>query len=143
MGSNIKGERMFKPTTKTFKSYKWTFKSYFKAAGKGWEVGILAGEQTLFMGNFVHKEEAIHWWNTMNKYASKFFKKYHHDVTPSKEWYFKFFSNHIYSEYYRFLDKVFAKHTRSYHKAFHTGVKSFNKFKDNSAHKHLFHRKAS
>lgn len=115
--------------TKYFECYDWTFKSYIKPVGQGWECGVYFGGKPVFVGNFIHKTEATRWYNLMNRQMTTFFKKYSYTTMPPKAWYGKFFANHMYTVYYKYLDKLFTKYNRTYNTAFNSNVKYFNKYK--------------
>ena len=115
--------------TKTYECYDWTFKTYFKTAGQGYEVGVYFAGKSVFVGNFIHKTEATRWYTMMNKYMTTFFKKYSYEAMPPKAWYGKFFANYMYANYYKFLDQAFAKYNKTYAKDFDSNVKYFNKYK--------------
>lgn len=104
-----------------------------KPVGKGYEVGFMFGKKSLFVGNFVHKAEAIEWYAKMNAEYSHFSKKFWHDskTVTAASFYHKFISNNLYKHYYDYLDKCFGKHTRSYHREFSKDLRTFNKIKKN------------
>lgn len=122
-----KKERTMK--TKIYDYHDWTFKAYYKPCGNGYEVGVYCGTKPVFVGNFINKTEATRWYNLMNRNMKTFFKKYNYPTMPSKTWYCQFFANNMYTVYYKFLDKVFAKYNKTYYKAYETNVKYFNKYK--------------
>jgi len=114
-----------------FKNYKFgqmTFKSYFKAAGQGYEVGVTYQGKNVFVGNFVHLTEARQWWTLMHKHMRSFVAQHEFVPTASTGWYLKFLGNFLYKPYYGWLDKTFAKYQKSYSKDF---------FRDNRKYKML------
>ncbi len=115
-----------------FKHYKYgphAFKTYFKPAGDGWEVGMTYHGRNYFMGNFVFKNEATQWWNFFNKEIKSFCHKYHYTKMASFSWYCTFVANHLYKCYYSWLDKQFYKHQHMFKKAYSRDYKKFMKFK--------------
>jgi len=115
-----------------FKSYKYgpyTFKSYCKPVGQGWEVGFTYQNRNYFVGNFVHKTEATKWWTLFNKEIITFSKRFkcHQDMPFS--WYCNFLSNHLYTCYYTWLDKMFNKHETTFKKAYNKDYKRYMKLK--------------
>lgn len=104
--------------TKKYLYGKFYFTAYYKTAGNGFEVGMTYGKKTIFVGNFIHKEEATKWFAMMNSECKTFVKKYWINNNVSTAWYCNFFKNHLYTTYYSFLDKLFADYKYSYKKAF-------------------------
>lgn len=114
---------------KLYKHGKDKFKAYFKQAGYGWEVGLKHGTKQVFVGNFIHKKEASAWYATMNKEIATFSKKYWVGPKFSKDWYGKFFANHLYTTYYKFVDKVLTTHHKTSAKALTKDVKKYRELK--------------
>ena len=114
---------------KVFKYGPHSCKAYFKAAGKGWEVGFHFGKTPIFVGNFIHKAEATKWWSLMNKEIKTFTTRY--GLTPKAPvtFYRKFLYNHLYKAYYGWLDKQFNKYERNFLKAVNTNKKHYTKLK--------------
>lgn len=113
---------------------KHKFKAYFMVAGHGYEVGLKQGaKKTLFMSNFVHKEEAFEWYQMMCKEIESFCKKYWVSSDCSYQWYCKFVSNHLYKMYYTFVDKKLVSHCKTYQREF---GKDFKKYKTLARHWH-------
>ena len=101
------------------------FKATLSSAGHGWEVCVTWHKKNLFVGNFIHKAEAVKWWNLMNGEIRSFTKTYWIANKNATTWYANFISNHLYKCYYKFLDKVFVKHTRTYATAVSKNVKKY------------------
>ena len=99
---------------KNYKFGQLTFKSYCKNVGQGFEVGVTCQGKHVFIGNFVHDVEAQQWWKIMHTHLQSFCK--HHDFVPtaSVSWYCKYLGACLYKPYYGWLDKTFAKYTRTY-----------------------------
>jgi len=123
--------------TKLFKYGTHKYKSYFKPVGKGFEVGFMYGTKSLFVGNFVKKDEAMTWFTMMNQEITKFSGKYFHHVKAysTNAFYHKFASNNLYKHYYDYLDKCFGKYTKNYHREFMRDVKSYERMKKHWAKK--------
>ena len=115
--------------TTTYKYGKHTCKAYKKTAGRGWEVGFMFGNQTIFVGNFIHAKEANAWWTMMNMEIRKFGKRYALPKNASPAFFSKFLGNHIYKCYYTWLDRQFAKYTTGYTKACKTFDRKFTTMK--------------
>jgi hypothetical protein len=113
--------------TKTFRNPKVTCKTYIKSVGHGWECGFVYGGKAVFVGNFVHHTEAKQWFSQMNREISRFASRYRVGSSFPKEWFGHFMKNHLYSCYYSFLDRVFERHTRSFHRAVSRDVKHYHK----------------
>src|SRR5437868_14531711 len=111
--------------TKTYKYGPNTFKSYMKPVGNGWEVGFTYQNRTHFVGNFVHKTEATKWWGLFNKEIVGFAKKFAWPKDMPFAWYCNFMSNHLYTTYYTWLDKVFNKHQVTFKKSY---TKEFKRY---------------
>ena len=79
----------------------------------------------------------------MNREIHSFTKRYwathHTDLT----WYGKFFSKHLYTTYYSFLDKLIYKYNHTYKKAFQKELKRYNKIKKTWNRSERSHVKAS
>ena len=103
--------------TKKFHFGNKYFKTYCKTVGHGWEVGVTFEGKTLFVGNFIHNNEATSWWAKMNKEV-RWFSRTHKVYTKSTyAFYGRYMTNHLYKCYYTFLDKAFTKYTRTYNTA--------------------------
>lgn len=117
-----------KPKFKNYEFGEMTFKSYCRPAGHGWEVGVTCAGKPMFVGNFVHKHEATHWWKKMNAEITSFCKKYDYMENASPTWHKKFFANYLYKCYYTWLDHAFGKYTREFNKAYSHDMKAYKKF---------------
>lgn len=115
--------------TKTYKYGPNTFKSYMKPVGSGWEVGMTHHNRNFFVGNFVHKTEAIKWWAMCNKEIVGFSKKFALPKDMPFAWYCNFMANHMYSCYYAWLDKVFSKHQITFKKTLSKDFKRYARLK--------------
>jgi hypothetical protein len=120
--------------TKKYLYGKFYFTAYYKPVGHGYEVGMTYGKKTIFVGNFIHKEEATTWFAKMNLECKHFVNKYWINDNVSTTWYCSFFKNHLYKTYYSFLDKLFTEYKHSYNKAF---KKDFKNYKNLKKHWHL------
>jgi len=131
-----KGDSMY---TKNYDYGDFTFKTFFKTVGQGFEVSLYCDGKPYFVGNFVHKKEAMMWWKQFNTEIASFAKKYWcSDETP-QQWYCAFMTNHLYKTYYTFLDKLFAQHNKTYRTAYFKDVKKYNKLKKNWDTSEKFH----
>jgi len=124
--------------TKTYKYGPHTFKSYCKAVGQGWEVGFTYKNKNYFISNFVHKTEATQWWSFFNKEITSFSNKFTASADMPFAWYCNFLSNHLYTCYYSWLDKVFNKHETTFKKAYTQDFKKYMKIKK-ASHKEDTH----
>lgn len=115
--------------TKKYRYGKFYFKAYTKTVGHGYEVGLTYGKKTIFVGNFIHKEEATKWWTTLNKETTHFVNKYWINEGVSATWYCNFFSSHLYKTYYGFLDKLFSNYTYKYNQSFKRDVRRYRSMK--------------
>ncbi|HEX7672976.1 MAG TPA: hypothetical protein VF412_02325 [Bdellovibrio sp.] len=112
---------------KNYSYYGYTFKAYYKPAGHGYEVGFTFEGKPLFVGNFVHKTEAMEWWKCFNQEIPYFFDKYEFPYKGPHQYMTKFFTNYMYTEYYAWLDKKFAKYNKEYAKAWKHNEKHYKK----------------
>lgn len=99
---------------KNFKFGKMTFKAYCKPAGNGFEVGFTYLGKPVFVGNFIHRNEATKWWALMNTSAQNFCRNHEFVPTASPTWYSKYLGHMLYKNYYLFLDKQFSKYQKTY-----------------------------
>ncbi len=97
--------------TKNYEFGPMNFKCYFKPVGEGYEVAVCYGGEAHFVGNFVHKKEAVMWWKKMKSEMNTFCHKYEYVGHSSSQWYCHFLSNQLYKTYYKYLDTVFSKHS--------------------------------
>jgi hypothetical protein len=116
-------------TTRSYKIGKGFFKAYYKNAGQGFEVGLFFNRKPIFVGNFIHKNEALRWWGLMNREIRTFTTRYWITNKTNFAWYSKFFSNHLYQQYYTHLDKWFNLHTNNFKRAFNKELKKYNRYK--------------
>jgi hypothetical protein len=117
--------------SKTYRYGKTVCKAHFKTAGLGWEVSFYFDGKPLFVGNFVHQKEATAWYTVMNKELNQFSRRYTIGYKFPIAWFSHFLKNHLYTEYYGFLDKVFVSHQRDYGKALKKDYRQFKATKKN------------
>ena len=103
--------------TRSFKTGNTVCRSYMKPVGKGWEIGFSFGPKPVFVGNFVHSGEANKWWGLMNKEIRTFSKKFKVGKSYPSGFFKSFISHHLYGKYYDYVNKLAAKHARSFHTA--------------------------
>lgn len=115
--------------SRQFKCGRNTFKTYFKPAGKGYEIGFTYGGRNFFTSNFINKTEATKWWGFFNKEITSFCKKHWLSNNMPFNWYCNFMTNHLYKCYYTFLDKVFFKNETTFKKAYSKQYKQFLKYR--------------
>ena len=112
--------------TTTYRFAGTTCKTQFKTVGQGWEVCVHMGGKNIFVGNFIHKAEATKWWGLMTREMKTFTRKYWIGNKTATTWYCTFLSNHLYKTYYKFLDKIFVNHNRTYTRSVNKGVRKYN-----------------
>ncbi len=108
--------------------------SYCTAEGEGWEVGFHFQGKPLFVGNFIHKKEATHWYRTMNAEITKFSMRYTFGPKFPVSFFKKFIGNHLYATYYTFLDKLFVGYKSHFKKAVTTDMRQYSHMKKAWAH---------
>jgi hypothetical protein len=113
--------------SKTYQYGDFSFKTYCKPVGQGYEVSLYSFGKAYFVGNFVHKKEAMMWWKLFNRDIVQFAKKYWCSDDTPQQWYCHFLTNHLYKNYYAFLDKLFTRYNLSYKKAYGKDVKKYHK----------------
>lgn len=113
--------------SKTYRNGSLRCRSMMRNAGFGYEVSFYWGTKPIFVSNFTRSSEANQWWNALNKEVRAFAKKYRVAPTFPKAHYGRFLSNHLYNRYFAFLDKVFAKHSRTYNRAFSRDARTFRR----------------
>jgi hypothetical protein len=121
--------------TKTYKFGPYSFKTYFKPAGNGYEVGFFYKGTPYFVSNFVQKSEAQTWWTKFNKEIQSFSKRYYASNKMPFTWYCNFMAKHLYTCYYNWLDKVFARHETSFKRAFTQDIRKYTTYKKGFSHK--------
>jgi len=114
--------------TKSYSYGDWSWKTYLKKVGSGWETGFLFDGKPIFVGNFIYPQEASRWYALMNREISSFAKTYKVGSNFPAAWFKSFFSNHLYRFYYAYLDKLFAKYNRSYQAAVSRDVRRYKQF---------------
>ena len=114
---------------KNYKIGKFTCRTYMKTAGHGYEIGAYFGPNKIFTGNFVHRAEANHYWTTLNKDLKTFCKKYWVSPKAPFTWYRNFMKNYFYKNYYTYVNKVTAKHTRLHATAVRKGETRYKRLK--------------
>ena len=113
--------------SKNYKTGKTTCKAYLKPVGMGWEVGFTFDSRPIFVGNFIHPTEASAWYALMNREIRGFSRRYKVGPKFPKPWYGQFLRTHLYSTYYRFLDRMFSKYQRNYRTDFNQNVRKYEK----------------
>ena len=103
--------------TKFYRSKGLTGRTYLKACGSGFETGFVLNGTPVFVGNFIHAKEATLWWNLLNREIRKFSKKYAVGTKFPLTWFRHFMAHHLYKTYYSFLDRLFARYSRSFERA--------------------------
>lgn len=116
---------------KHYKFGEYNCYTYFTNAGKGYEIGFCWGKKTIFVGNFIHSKEAVQYWAFLNREIRSFGKKYWVGQNVSTTWYNKFFTNFLYTNYYKFLDTLFFKYQRTYTTHFRKDHNRYMKMKKN------------
>lgn len=119
--------------SKNYELAGFMFKTYFKPAGKGFEIGLTSGGKTYFVGNFITHKEAQKWWMMFNKYVSSFYRRFDYSKEAPREFYGKFMANFLYQEYYNFLDALFSSYNSHYKKAFTKDRTRYEKIMKNFA----------
>ena len=116
--------------SKSFRYGKYSFKSYLKSVGNGFEVGFyFFDSKPIFIGNFISQKEATQWYSLQNTAVRSFLKKYHLETNLNTTWYKHFMRNDLYKNYYSWLDGVFSKHNRDFTLAWSKDVKKFRNLK--------------
>ncbi len=113
--------------TKNYRYGKTTCKGWLKSAGNGYEVCFTFGPKTVFVGNFIHATEANAWWTLMNREIKTFGTRYKVGTRFPAAKYSHFLSAHLYTRYYNFLDRLFVKHTRTWHRAVVRDLRSYKR----------------
>jgi hypothetical protein len=117
--------------TASYRFGKFFFKAFFKPVGQGWEVSVTFDRKNIFVGNFIHRAEASTWWNIVNREIRTFTKTYWIANKAAKTWYGNFFSAHLYKNYYKYLDRLFARYQRTYSTQFSKNVRRYNSARRN------------
>ncbi len=112
---------------KTYEFAGYTFKTYYKAVGMGYEIGLTSSGKTYFIGNFVHDKDAKKYWAFFNKQVVSFYKKFEYSDESPRDFYGKFMANFLYSEYYKFLFDIFEGYNKFYGKAFDKDYQKYEK----------------
>lgn len=113
-----------------YKSYEfagYTFKSYYKTAGNGFEIGLMSGNQYYFVGNFINEKEAKKWWSFFNKEITSFYKKFEYSDEAPRDFYGKFMAQYLYKSYYKFLGTLFESYNQYYDKSYSQFSKKYDK----------------
>ncbi len=128
--------------TKQYRSGKYTFRSYLKNVGEGFEVGFYFGHDPIFVGNFIHSKEANQWFGIMNRQIRQFSKKYTVGPKFPISWFTNFCKNHLYKCYYTYIDRLLARHNRTFETKFRKDVRKYNRMKRNWSERRPFFKAA-
>jgi len=115
--------------TKTWRNGTTQCRSYIKAAGNGFEVGFYSGSKLLFVGNFIHSNEATKWYTAMNKEIRTFGHRFRVAKTYSPTFMWRLLSNHLYRRYYQFLDTCFSRYNRNFQRAVTRDIRQYKNTK--------------
>lgn len=115
--------------TKTYRYGKFSCKTYWKTVGNGFETCFVFNGKCIFVGNFIHSQEANRWWGIMNHEIKRFGKKYTTGHCFPVNWVGNFLSNHLYRLYYLYLDRIFSKYNHTYKKALVKDLRTFRQMK--------------
>ena len=113
--------------TKTYEFAGYTFKTYYKKAGMGYEVGLTSGNKTYFVGNFIRPTEAKKWWGFFNKEVTSFYRKFNYADNAPRDFYGQFMANYLYKEYYEYLYELFEGYDSKYNKAYQKDFRRYEK----------------
>jgi len=100
-------------------------------AGNGWEVGFIFGNQQVFLGNFIHTQEATRWYAEMNREITTFNRKYLVGPGYRATHYCRFLQAWLYQRYYHFLDTLFNKYNSTFKRAVTKNQKHYNSARRN------------
>lgn len=115
--------------TKLYRNKGLTGRANMKPCGNGFEVTFTLGGTPVFVGNFIHAKEANLWFGLLNREIRSFSRKYAVGTRFPATWYKHFIGNHLYKSYYTFLDRLFAKHTRTFGRAVSKDLRKFRQIK--------------
>ena len=104
-------------------------RAYYKTAGGGFECGFVFDGKLVFIGNFIHSREGQLWFALMNRELGSFSRKYAVGGKCPASWYSHFLGNHLYKCYYGFLDRLFARYNRDYHRAFSRDLRQYQRLR--------------
>jgi hypothetical protein len=115
--------------TKVYRNKNLVCRTYLKPVGQGWECGFVFGGTPIFLGNFIHKPEAIRWYALMNREIRTISKRFAVGRELPLTWCKHLIRNHLYKTYYLFVDRLLVRHVGESHRALVRDVRQFKKIR--------------
>ena len=121
--------------TKVYRNKNLVCRTYLKPVGNGWEAGFTFGGTPIFVGNFIHKPEAIRWFALMNREIRVISKRFAVGRELPLTWCKHLIRNHLYKTYYQFVDRLLVRHVGESHRALVRDLRQFKKIRRLDARK--------
>lgn len=115
--------------TKVYRNKSLVCRTYLKPVGNGWEAGFVFGGTPVFVGNFIHKPEAVRWFALMNREIRLLSKRFAVGRTLPLAWCKHLFRNHLYKTYYQFVDRLLVRHVGESNRALVRDIRQFKKIR--------------
>lgn len=122
--------------TKVYRNKNLVCRTYLKSVGNGWECGFIFGGTPIFVGNFIHRPEAVRWFALMNREIRLISKKYAVGKDLPITWCRHLIKNHLYKTYYVFLDRLFVRHRSIANRAVVRDLRQFRQLRKREVRRH-------
>jgi len=115
--------------TKVYRNKNLVCRTYLKPVGSGWEAGFIFGGQPIFIGNFIHRPEAIRWFALMNREIRLISKRFAVGGHLPVAWARHLIKNHLYKTYYHFVDRLVVRHRGDFTRAVVRDLRQYKKIR--------------
>jgi hypothetical protein len=115
--------------TKVYRNKNLVCRTYIKPVGQGWECGFVFGGTPIFVGNFIHRPEAVRWYALMNREIRLISKRFAVGRELPLAWCKHLIKNHLYKTYYVFVDRLLVRHVGEAHRGLTKDVRQFKKIR--------------
>jgi hypothetical protein len=115
--------------TKVYRNKNLVCRTYLKPVGNGWEAGFVVGGTPIFLGNFIHKPEAIRWYAVMNREIRLISRKFALGREVPITWFRHLVKNHLYKTYYAFVDRLLVRHRGEFNRGLVRDLRQFKKIR--------------
>src|SRR6185503_681837 len=97
--------------------------------GNGWEAGFIFAGEPIFIGNFIHRPEAVRWFALMNREIRLISKRFAVGGNLPLTWARNLIKNQLYKTYYVFIDRLLVRHVGESNRAVVRDVRKFKQIR--------------